>query len=87
MRGGRGFGNILLMNTMMLLGLAALGAAGCGTAYKDALCNLSNASTTVSGHYSEYVAADTDADRKAARTEEAKQFQKAVDEGKLQCAK
>jgi hypothetical protein len=73
---------------MTFFGLAvALGAVGCATPYKDALCRLSNGSTGVATHYAEYVNADTDADRKAARQAEATQFQQAIDEGKQQCAK
>jgi hypothetical protein len=72
---------------VIVLGLAAaLSSAAC-TPYKDALCKISTASTDVAAHYSDYVSADTDADRKAARGAEAKQFQKAIDEGKQQCAK
>jgi len=69
------------------LGLAGLLAiAGCGTAYKKALCDLSASSGGVAAHYAEYVNADADADRKAARQAEASQFQQAVDEGKKQCS-
>ena len=60
-------------------------AGGCGGAYKDALCKLSSSSVLVATHYSEYVAAETNAMTKAAREAEAKQFKKAVDEGQLQC--
>jgi hypothetical protein len=77
-------GAIVMKKILLALALAA-GAGAC-TPYKDALCHLSSASTEVAKHYAEYVNADTDADRKAAREAEAKQFQKAVDESKTQCA-
>jgi len=64
----------------------ALLVAGCGSSYKDALCKLSSSSVLVAAHYSEYVAAETNAMTKAAREAEAKQFKKAVDEGQLQCS-
>lgn len=67
------------------LSMAVL-AAGCGGAYKDALCKLSSSSVLVATHYSEYVAAETDAMTKAAREAEAKQFKKAIDEGQQQCS-
>lgn len=65
----------------------ALGALGCGTAYKNALCNLSTASAGVSTHYQQYVDAEPNADTKAAREAEATQFKQAVAEAATTCAK
>jgi hypothetical protein len=75
------------MRTIFFLGFVmTLGAAGCGTAYKDGLCKLSQSSALVATHYAEYVAAETDADKKAARQAESSQFQQAVDEAAKTCA-
>ena len=68
-----------------LAAAAVLGAAGCAGNYRDALCSLGRSSIVVAAHYQDYVAADPEPDRQAARQAEARQFQRAVEEATQQC--
>ncbi len=69
-----------------LLVLIAAATSGCCSLYKNALCDLGNASAGVATHYGEYVAAEPDAARKAARSAEADEFKRAVEAAKQKCA-
>ncbi len=69
----------------VLFVLIAVATGGCCSLYKNALCDLGNASAGIATHYGEYVAAEPDAARKAARTAEADEFKRAVEAAKQKC--